>query len=205
MLAGDHLKASSDLGVPLVAVGLLYAEGYFHQELNGDGWQEERNERIDPSRSAAQDRRHRSTVDLAGVDARCQVWRVDVGRVPLYLLDTNVPENPPEVVAVTDRLYGGDEQHRMRQEIVLGIGGVRALRALDIHPQVFHMNEGHAGFLGLERVREWTERGLRSTRRSKRSAPAACSRPTPRCPPGSTASRSSCSSSTSSRSPTAAA
>ena len=99
-------------------------------------------------------------VDLAGVTAKVQVWRVDVGRIPLYLLDTNVPGNPPEVVAVTNRLYGGDEQHRLRQEIVLGIGGVRALRALDLDPQVFHMNEGHAGFLGLERVREWTDRGL---------------------------------------------
>ncbi len=160
VLAGDHLKASSDLGVPLVGVGLLYAEGYFHQELNGDGWQQERNERIDPLALGLRTTDVTVEVDLAGVPARVQVWRADVGRVRLYLLDTNLPENPPEVVAVTDRLYGGDEQHRMRQEIVLGIGGVRALRALDIHPQVFHMNEGHAGFLGLERVREWTERGL---------------------------------------------
>ncbi len=99
-------------------------------------------------------------VDLAGVDVTVRVWRVDVGRIPLYLLDTNVADNPPEAIAVTDRLYGGDEQHRLRQEIILGIGGVRALRALDIHPQVFHTNEGHAGFLGLERVREWTDNGL---------------------------------------------
>ena len=160
ILAGDHLKASSDLGVPLVGVGLLYAEGYFHQRLNADGWQEERNETIDPNGLGIVPTGVTVEVDLAGVTAQVQVWRVDVGRVPLYLLDTNVPGHPPEVVAVPNRLYGGDEQHRLRQEIVLGIGGVRALRALDLHPQVFHMNEGHAGFLGLERVREWVDRGL---------------------------------------------
>ncbi|MGA7756765.1 MAG: alpha-glucan family phosphorylase [Ilumatobacteraceae bacterium] len=160
VLAGDHLKASSDLGVPLVGVGLLYAEGYFHQELDADSWQRERNERIDPEGLGIQPTGVEVRVDLAGVDVAVRVWRVDVGRIPLYLLDTNVPGNPPEAVAVTDRLYGGDEQHRLRQEIVLGIGGVRALRALDIHPQVFHTNEGHAGFLGLERIREWVGHGL---------------------------------------------
>lgn len=160
VLAGDHLKASSDLGVPLVGVGLLYAEGYFHQKLGGDGWQEERNDRIDPAALGIVDTGHTIEVDLADVTAAVRVWRVDVGRIPLYLLDTNLPQNPPDVVAVTNRLYGGDEQHRLRQEIVLGIGGVRALRSVGIDPQVFHMNEGHAGFLGLERVREWVERGL---------------------------------------------
>ncbi|MGI9646599.1 MAG: alpha-glucan family phosphorylase, partial [Ilumatobacteraceae bacterium] len=160
VLAGDHLKASSDLGVPLVAVGLLYAEGYFHQELNADGWQEERNERVDPVGLGLHRTDVKIHVDLDGTDAAVQVWRADVGRIPLFLLDTNLAENSPEVVAVTNRLYAGDEQHRLRQEIVLGIGGVRALRALGIDPQVFHMNEGHAGFLGLERVREWTDRGL---------------------------------------------
>lgn len=160
VLAGDHLKASSDLGIPLVGVGLLYAEGYFHQELDPDGWQTERNERIDPDALGIRPTGVEIRVELAGVDVAVRVWRVDVGRIRLYLLDTNVPGNPPDAVAVTDRLYGGDEQHRLRQEIVLGIGGVRALRALDIHPQVFHTNEGHAGFLGLERVREWVDRGL---------------------------------------------
>ena len=160
VLAGDHLKASSDLGVPLVGVGLLYAEGYFHQELNTEGWQEERNDRLDPVSLGLHKTDVKIHVDLDGTDAAVQVWRADVGRVPLFLLDTNLAENSPEVVAVTNRLYGGDEQHRLRQEIVLGIGGVRALRALGIDPQVFHMNEGHAGFLGLERVREWIERGL---------------------------------------------
>ncbi len=160
VLAGDHLKASSDLGIPLVGVGLLYAEGYFHQLLDSDGWQQERNERIEPDALGLQPTGVEVIVDLADVAVTVRVWRADVGRIRLYLLDTNVPTNPPEAIAVTDRLYGGDEQHRLRQEIILGIGGVRALRALDIHPQVFHTNEGHAGFLGLERIREWVEQGL---------------------------------------------
>jgi starch phosphorylase len=160
VLAGDHLKASSDLGIPLVGVGLLYAEGYFHQLLDHDGWQQERNERIDPDGLGLYPTGVEVVVDLADVPVTVRVWRAEVGRIRLFLLDTNVPSNPPEAVAVTDRLYGGDEQHRLRQEIILGIGGVRALRALDIHPQVFHTNEGHAGFLGLERIREWVDRGL---------------------------------------------
>ncbi len=160
VLAGDHLKASSDLGIPLVGVGLLYAEGYFHQFLDNDGWQQERNERIDPDALGLHPTGVEVVVDLADVPVTVRVWRADVGRIRLYLLDTNVPSNPPEAIAVTDRLYGGDEQHRLRQEIILGIGGVRALRALDIHPQVFHTNEGHAGFLGFERIREWVDRGL---------------------------------------------
>jgi starch phosphorylase len=160
VLAGDHLKASSDLGIPLVAVGLLYSEGYFHQRIDDEGWQREHNERLDPTDVGMVDTGVRVVVDLGGTPATVRAWRVDVGRIPLYLLDTNLPENPDDIIAITDRLYGGDEQHRLRQEIVLGIGGVRVLRALDIHPQVFHTNEGHAGFLGLEQVREWTERGL---------------------------------------------
>ena len=160
VLAGDHLKASSDLGIPLVGVGLLYAEGYFHQLLDSDGWQRERNERIDPDALGLHPTGVDVVVDVADVAVTARVWRADVGRIRLYLLDTNVASNPPEAIAITDRLYGGDEEHRLRQEIILGIGGVRALRALDIHPQVFHTNEGHAGFLGLERIREWVDRGL---------------------------------------------
>jgi starch phosphorylase len=160
VLAGDHLKASSDLGIPLVGVGLLYAEGYFHQLLDNDGWQRERNERIDPDALGLHPTGVDVVVDVADVAVTARVWRADVGRIRLYLLDTNVASNPPEAIAITDRLYGGDEEHRLRQEIILGIGGVRALRALDIHPQVFHTNEGHAGFLGLERIREWVDRGL---------------------------------------------
>ena len=160
VLAGDHLKASSDLGVPLVAVGLLYTEGYFRQRLDADGWQQESVADFTPLSLGFADTGVEVTVDLAGDPVRAHVWRADVGRIPLYLLDTDVDGNSPDGVAVTDRLYGGDEHHRLRQEIVLGIGGVRALRALGLQPDVFHMNEGHAGFLGLERIRELVAAGL---------------------------------------------
>ncbi len=154
VLAGDHLKAASDLGVPLVAIGLLYAEGYFRQRLNADGVQEERYPPLDPHGLALSPTSVQISVDLAGDHVRINVWQVKVGRIQLYLLDTNVEGNSPEGAAITDRLYGGDKEHRIRQEIVLGIGGVRALRALGFDPQVFHTNEGHAGFLSLERIRE---------------------------------------------------
>lgn len=160
VLAGDHLKAASDLGLPLVAVGLLYAEGYFRQRLNADGMQEERYPPLDPHGLALTPTGVQITVTLAGDDVRVNVWRVDVGRVQLYLLDTNVEGNTPEGACVTDRLYGGDKEHRIRQEIILGIGGVRALRALGHDPQVFHTNEGHAGFLSLERIRELVAQGV---------------------------------------------
>jgi starch phosphorylase len=160
VLAGDHLKASSDLGVPLVGVGLLYTEGYFRQRLDADGWQQESRLEFTPRSLGLVDTGVEITVDLAGDPVRVHVWRADVGRVPLFLLDTDVEGNSPEGVAVTDRLYGGDEHHRLRQEIVLGIGGVRAVRALGYSPEVFHTNEGHAGFLGLERVREHVAAGL---------------------------------------------
>jgi starch phosphorylase len=162
VLAGDHLKASSDLGVPLVGVGLFYRHGYFRQELSVDGWQQERYPDLDPYAMAitrCEDVRIR--VDLAGQPLIAQVWRADVGRVPLYLLDADVDENPDEIRQVTDRLYGGDVEHRLRQEILLGVGGVRALQALGLTTQVFHTNEGHAGFLGLERIRQAiVDRGL---------------------------------------------
>jgi starch phosphorylase len=160
VLAGDHLKASSDLGIPLVAVGLLYREGYFRQRLNAAGWQEEWFPRMDPASSALTDTGVRIGVDLEADHLTVAVWRVDVGRIPLYLLDTDVDGNSPGARLVTDRLYGGDTEHRLRQEIVLGIGGVRALRALGLDPQVFHTNEGHAGFLALERIREHVASGL---------------------------------------------
>jgi starch phosphorylase len=160
VLAGDHLKASSDLGVPLVAVGLLYTEGYFRQRLDADGWQQESVHEFDPRSLGLVDTGVEVSVVLAHDDVKVHVWRADVGRVPLYLLDTDVEGNSEAGVAVTDRLYGGDGHHRLRQEIVLGIGGVRALRALGIHPEVFHTNEGHAGFLGLERAREFVLAGL---------------------------------------------
>lgn len=160
VLAGDHLKASSDLGVPLVGIGLLYTEGYFRQRLDADGWQQETATDFTPPSLGLADTGVEVTVDLAGDPVRCHVWRADIGRIPLYLLDTDVDGNSPLGVAVTDRLYGGDEHHRLRQEIVLGIGGVRALRALGLEPDVFHTNEGHAGFLGLERIRELVLSGL---------------------------------------------
>ena len=160
VLAGDHLKAASGLGVPLVAVGLLYTEGYFRQRLDADGWQQESVADFTPQSLGLIDTGVEVTVDLAGEDVTAHVWRTDVGRVPLYLLDTDVLGNSPEGIEVTDRLYGGDQHHRLRQEIMLGIGGVRALRALGIEPQVFHTNEGHAGFLGLERIRELVGGGL---------------------------------------------
>jgi starch phosphorylase len=160
VLAGDHLKAASDLGLPLVGIGLLYAEGYFRQRLNADGWQEERYPALDPHGLATVPTDVQVTVQIGGEDVRIKVWRVDVGRVQLYLLDTNCDGNSPEAASITDRLYGGDKEHRLRQEMVLGIGGVRALRALGHDPQVFHTNEGHAGFLSLERLRELVESGV---------------------------------------------
>ncbi|MEY2447024.1 MAG: glycogen phosphorylase, partial [Acidimicrobiaceae bacterium] len=139
VLAGDHLKAASDLGVPLVGVGLFYRHGYFRQELSVDGWQQERYPDLDPYAMAVTlCDGVRVQVDLAGQPLIAQVWRADVGRVPLYLLDADVDENPDDVRRVTDRLYGGDVEHRLRQEILLGIGGVRALQILGVSAQVFH-------------------------------------------------------------------
>ena len=162
VLAGDHLKSCSDLGVPLVGVGLLYRHGYFRQSLNLDGWQEERYPLLDPHVMALSPVEGvRISVDLAGAPLVAQVWRADVGRVPLFFLDADVEENDPDMRSVTDRLYGGDSEHRLRQEILLGMGGVRALKAAGVDAQVFHTNEGHAGFLGLERIRDLvTEQGL---------------------------------------------
>ena len=155
VLAGDHLKASSDLGVPLVGVGLLYAEGYFRQRLDGSGWQHERYVALDPELLGLRPVPGAEvTVDLAGRPLQAQVWRASIGRVRLYLLDSDVAANPPDLRRLTDRLYGGDMEHRLGQEILLGIGGIRALRAVGEDPTVFHTNEGHAGFLGLERIRE---------------------------------------------------
>jgi starch phosphorylase len=155
ILAGDHLKAASSLGVPMVGVGLLYREGYFRQRLNADGWQEERYPEMDPHAMALTPIQGTMvTVDLAGQPLIAQIWVAYVGRVKLYLLDANVEENSDDLRSVTDRLYGGGTEHRLRQEILLGIGGVRALEALNEQAQIFHSNEGHAGFLGLERIRQ---------------------------------------------------
>jgi starch phosphorylase len=168
ILAGDHLKAASDLGVPLVGVGLLYHAGYFKQSLSREGWQLETYPVLDPDelpitllREENGARAHISIQLPDGPELLAKIWVAQVGRVPLLLLDSDVEGNPDHYRDVTDRLYGGASEHRLRQEILLGIGGVRALR---VHarltgapePEVFHTNEGHAGFLGLERIRELT-------------------------------------------------
>ena len=159
LLAGDHLKSASDLGLPLVGVGLLYQGGYFHQYLNADGWQQEKYPINDfqtlPIAPATDAKGNPLTVDIdfPGRRLSARIWKVRVGRIPLYLLDTNVKENTPEDRRVTGALYGGDRELRIQQEIVLGIGGMRALLALGIRPTVCHMNEGHSAFLGLERAR----------------------------------------------------
>ncbi len=166
ILAGDHLKAASDLGLPLIAVGLLYRSGYFRQSLTADGWQQETYPSLDPQglplRLLTTASGEPVLVALALPDdyeLRARVWIAQVGRIPLLLLDSEVPENEHDLRGVTDRLYGGDQDHRIKQEILAGIGGVRAIRAFTAAeglaaPEVFHMNEGHAGFLGLERIRE---------------------------------------------------
>jgi glycogen phosphorylase len=159
VLAGDHLKAASGLGLPLVGMGLLYQKGYFSQYLSSDGWQLERYPINDFATMPIQPVRLAGgsplvvRVDLAGRSVAVQVWAAQVGRISLYLLDTNLPENDPADQDVTDELYGGGPEERIRQEIVLGIGGMRALEALGIRPSVCHMNEGHSAFLSLERVR----------------------------------------------------
>lgn len=169
ILAGDHLKASSDLGVPLVGVGLLYQAGYFKQSLSRDAWQQETYPVLDPDglpltllREADGTPAQVSLPLPGGRELHAWVWRADVGRVPLLLLDSNVPGNDDAARLITDRLYGGGGDHRLQQELLLGMGGVKALR---VHqrltgsqaPEVFHTNEGHAGFLGVERIRELIE------------------------------------------------
>jgi starch phosphorylase len=159
ILAGDHLKSSSDLGIPLVGVGLLYQEGYFQQYLNADGWQQESYPQNDFYNLPLALQRGQDgqpllvTVAYPGRDVHAQIWRADVGLVRLYLLDTNISANSREDQDITDQLYGGDLDMRLRQEIMLGIGGTRALKVLGIQPKLYHMNEGHTAFLSLERIR----------------------------------------------------
>ncbi len=159
ILAGDHLKSASDLGLPLVGVGLLYRQGYFRQYLNNEGWQQEiypENDFYNLPLVLERDQLGRPLeieLDFGPRTFKAHIWRVQVGRVPLYLLDTNLEENSPEDRLITSQLYGGNQEMRMQQEILLGVGGVRALRALRIIPNVCHMNEGHAAFLALERIR----------------------------------------------------
>ena len=172
ILAGDHLKSASDLGVPIVGVGLFYKTGYFKQSLSRDGWQQETYPVLDPDGLPLHLLREEdgtpATVSVGlpgGRSLHAHVWRAQVGRVPLLMLDSDIPENDERARSVTDRLYGGSKEHRLQQEMLLGIGGVRALR---LHsrltgspePEVYHSNEGHAGFLGLERIRELVQQGL---------------------------------------------
>ena len=154
VLAGDHLKAANDLGLPLTGVGLFYRHGYFRQHLDRRGWQQERFPRLDPRAMALTEVPDvRVSVELAGVRVHAALWQARVGRISLYLLDTDIDENDDQHRLVCDRLYGGGPEERIRQEIVLGIGGMRALKAVGQLPEVFHLNEGHAGFLALERIR----------------------------------------------------
>jgi starch phosphorylase len=172
ILAGDHLKSASDLGLPLIAVGLYYRSGYFRQSLTADGWQHETYPSLDPQglplRLLTDGADQAVLIELAmpdGAKLFAHVWVAQVGRIPLLLLDSDIGENEHDLRGVTDRLYGGDQEHRIKQEILAGIGGVRAIRAYtEVEgrpaPEVFHMNEGHAGFLGVERIRELIGAGL---------------------------------------------
>ncbi|MEU4171653.1 glycosyltransferase family 1 protein [Streptomyces sp. NPDC026665] len=172
ILAGDHLKAASDLGAPLIGVGLLYRHGYFRQSLSREGWQQEHYPVLDPNElpvvPLGEDDGTPAQVSLAlpgGRALHARIWLAQVGRVPLLMLDSDVEENGAGERGVTDRLYGGGSEHRLLQEMLLGIGGVRAVRKycrLTGHPEpeVFHTNEGHAGFLGLERIAELGDRGM---------------------------------------------
>jgi starch phosphorylase len=167
VLAGDHLKAASDLGLPLVGVGLAYQQGYFRQYLNAAGWQQEAFEDNDFHTLPIQLIPDvKIEVELPEGPVTAQVWSVDVGRLKLYLLDTNIPKNKAEYRTITHHLYGGDLETRMQQEILLGVGGYKALEALGLKPTVYHMNEGHSAFLGVERIlRLMRGRASRSRRR----------------------------------------
>ena len=160
VLAGDTCKEASDLGVPLVGVGFMYPQGYFHQHLSAEGWQQETYERLNWLDAPIQPAMRTDgspcvvAVPLGDRTVLAAVWVVEAGRVKLYLLDTDLPENAPWDRELSARLYGGNQETRIQQEIVLGLGGVRALHALGIEPALWHLNEGHASFVVLQRVRE---------------------------------------------------
>ncbi|CAN5898385.1 alpha-glucan family phosphorylase [soil metagenome] len=165
VLAGDHVKSASDLGLPLVGIGILYAQGYFRQRVNSDGQQEEVYEPLGPGSrplrpaAGADGEDILVSVGLPGRELWLKVWKVEVGRSSILLLDADIPENEQEDRELTARLYGGGQRTRLLQELILGVGGVRALRAAGIQPSVYHMNEGHAAFSGLERLRELVAAG----------------------------------------------
>ena len=172
ILAGDHLKSASDLGVPIIGVGLLYQAGYFKQSLSRDAWQQETYPVLDPDNLPLTLLKESDGTPVqislpipGGRTLHAQVWRADVGRVPLLLLDSDVPANDDTARTITDRLYGGGGDHRLQQELLLGMGGVKALRQYARlqgieAPEVYHTNEGHAGFQGIERIQELMEQGL---------------------------------------------
>ena len=166
VLAGDHCKEASDLGVPLVGVGLYYHGGYFDQQIGLDGWQRDSDDPIDPTMNPVvrvngpDGKRYLVPVMISGREVQVGAWRVMVGRVPVYLLDTDLASNNAADRELTARLYTSAPEWRLRQEWVLGVGGVRVLRALGIHPQTWHANEGHAAFMYVERMRELIEKGL---------------------------------------------
>jgi glycogen phosphorylase len=180
ILAGDHIKAASELGLPLVGVGIAYQQGYFRQYLNAEGWQQERYPINDFYNMPIKLVRNADgsplivTVDLPGRPVNIQVWKAQVGRVELYLMDTNIPQRRKEDEDITDALYHGDPDTRIRQEIVLGIGGMRVLKALGISPTVCHMNEGHSAFLSLERTRQLMEDRKMSFWHAKEACAAGC-------------------------------
>ena len=189
ILAGDHAKAASDLGIPLVGVGLLYRSGYFRQTVDADGFQQHIYPDYDFARLPVLPVQSPAggvltvPVELPGRVVQAAVWKAQVGNVPVLMLDTDIPLNDPADRPITGMLYVRGREMRLCQETVLGVGGVRALRALDIQPAVWHMNEGHVAFLGLERARErwrgataWARRSRRRSRRT-RSSPR-----TRRCP-----------------------
>src|SRR5947208_4352811 len=165
VLAGDHCKEASDLGVPLICVGFMYPQGYFHQHVSAEGWQEESYERLNwadaPIEPAitAEGKPCVTAVPLGERSVLVAVWRVRIGRVKLYLLDTDLEENAPWDRELSARLYGGDRETRVQQEIILGVGGVRALKTLGSDPSIFHLNEDHAGFAVLQRLRDLIEHG----------------------------------------------
>jgi starch phosphorylase len=165
-LAGDHLKSASAIGIPLVGVGLIYQQGFFQQYLNASGWQQESYPVHDFYRLPIQLVRDedgneaRISVEFPGRDVFARIWLAQVGRIPLYLLDTNIPVNLPADQDITDSLYGGDDELRIQQELLLGVGGVRALHVLGFEPTVCHMNEGHSAFSAIERIRLLMEKGL---------------------------------------------
>ena len=178
VLAGDHLKAASDLGLPLVGVGLLYREGYFRQYLNADGWQQELYPRNDFYNMPIQLERDAAgkpmtiEVEYPGRMVKAYIWKCQVGRVPLYLLDCDHEDNQPVDRAITGQLYGGDRETRIRQEIMLGMGGVLAMQQLGLRPSVYHMNEGHAAFMTLQRIKELVRRDGLSFREASETVKA---------------------------------